>query len=50
MGHTVLVLFAKIVVPVFLFGMAGSALVVVVTLVRDFGEVASSDHENVSEL
>ncbi len=50
MAHAVLVLFAKIVVPLFFLGMAGSALVVVATVARDLGEVTSSDNENVSDL
>lgn len=50
MAYAVLAIFAKIVVPVFLFGMAGSALVVVVTTFRDLGEVWTTEGEKVSDL
>lgn len=50
MAHALLLIFAKVVVPLFFFGMAGSALVVVATVVRDLGEVTSSDRENVTDL
>ncbi len=50
MAHAVLLIFAKIVVPLFFFGMAGSGLVVLATLVRDLGEVRTSDDEKVTDL
>ena len=50
MGHALLMLFAKIVVPLFFLGLAGSALVVIATLIRDAGEVLSSDDEGVKDL
>jgi ABC-type polysaccharide/polyol phosphate export permease len=50
MGHVFLVLFAKVVVPLFFLGLAGSALVVLVTTFRDLSEVWTSDDEGVSDL
>ena len=50
MGHALLVLFAKIVVPLFFFGLAGSALVVLATLIRDMNEVWSSDDTGATDL
>ncbi len=50
MGHALLVLFSKIVVPLFFLGLAGSVLVVLATLVRDMNELWSADDESVTDL
>ena len=50
MAHVILVLFSRTVVPLFFFGLVGSAAVVVATLVRDLGEVTSPDTKTPGDL
>ena len=50
MGHALLSFFAAILVPLFFVGMAGSALVVVVTVVLDLRDIAKADAAVVTDL
>lgn len=50
MGHAIVLVFAKILVPLFFLGLLGSAIVIVVTTVHDLSEVWTSDDDNVSDL
>jgi len=49
-AEALLSLFAKIAVPLFFAGMAASALVVIVSLIRFVREVSTSDEEKVTDL
>lgn len=49
MDHFIRML-SEILVPLFFLGMAGSLLVVMMTVVRDLGEIFTSDEEKDAEL
>jgi len=44
--NAIIIMLAKILVPLFFIGMAGSALVVLFTVVRDLRQVFKPDDEN----
>ncbi len=50
MADALLSLFAKVAVPLFFGGMAASALVVIVSVIRYVREVTTSDVEHVTDL